>query len=560
MSLPPDEYLAALLRPIADICNQLHSPKVLKTPMKCVGVELGNSVYGATFIAEDFKNWRATSPFILSVPDNLFEPNGEPSLNAQFALSKIIERDPGIPSIIVTDFKDIAIFFPPTPHSTPQFERVSSTEPILALRVVAAAYLTDRLPPGLYLLMADPHYSVDEDLILPEGPPQDPSLPLIPDGDVFATHHRNSDFDRTTLVRDRARALQYFRWHSHVQAQNPKLVAHPNDIITAMTNDVGPYSLLADMQPVCPFDISGIPGDAATLAESVQRESPLVAVGTADAFEKSRSFTLKIMDVIAEGSEYGICTVYRCRIVSIDGQSVTSPDLCLKLFDDRFQRVRSPDEDDAELDQRLPRLFDRVVVAETYALNEAAAYKKLRPVQGSIIPWFYGTHQFTLPDGTVLYGLLMEYVDGWGLDSESVRDLSAESQIDVIRSCRNAVRILDMADISQMDWHSGQILVCTNARAQVDHAVFIDFASTTQTWEPEEVNVVRNYFGVLRVLLGREGDVGIDPDLVWKHYGEPDEWDVVNAWVPTVPNGEDGQFVRPKSMFPFILQPSKEDE
>jgi len=74
--------------------------------------------------------------------------------------------------------------------------------------------------------------------------------------------------------------------------------------------------------------------------------------------------------------------------------------MCLKLFDDRFQLLEEPnleEESDAEVfgesDERLPRWFDRVVSAEWYALNEASAYEKLRPVQGSIVPWFYGTHQ-----------------------------------------------------------------------------------------------------------------------------------------------------------------------
>jgi hypothetical protein len=70
---------------------------------------------------------------------------------------------------------------------------------------------------------------------------------------------------------------------------------------------------------------------------------------------------------------------------------VSSPSLCLKLFDDRFRSLRSPDEDDE--DELIPRWFDRVVIAEIYALNEAFAYDKLRPVQGSLVRWFYGMHQ-----------------------------------------------------------------------------------------------------------------------------------------------------------------------
>ena len=85
--------------------------------------------------------------------------------------------------------------------------------------------------------------------------------------------------------------------------------------------------------------------------------------------------------------------------------------------------LQSPDEDDEELNDDLPRWFVPVVYAETYALNGAFAYDKLLPTQGSVIPWFYGTYQVmcsftwktlltsltvTLPDGTILSSLLVE--------------------------------------------------------------------------------------------------------------------------------------------------------
>jgi len=350
-------------------------------------------------------------------------------------------------------------------------------------------------------------------------------------------------------VRDRARALQFFRWHEHVQQQYSKLVAHPNDTLTAVTNEVG--LIIPDVLPIYPFDASEIPTDTATHLKMIQRESPLVTAEIAEPFKRSKSFTLKIQNVVAQGSEHGICTVYRCQITSIDDNPVSSPSLCLKLFDDRFQPLRSPNEDNEEPDELLPRWFDPVVIAEWYAVNEAFAYDKLRPAQGSVIPWFYGTHQFTLPDGTVLYGLLLEYVDGWGLDSDFTRELSPDRQITMIKSCRHATRVLDVADVSQRDWHAGQILLYTNPTTKLDHAVLIDFASTTQTWKPDEPNFI-NYFGVLRVLLGNEGDVGFDVEVVWKHFGEPDDWDDVVASISTRQWNKELRFVRARDLFPYI--------
>jgi hypothetical protein len=182
-----------------------------------------------------------------------------------------------------------------------------------------------------------------------------------------------------TLVRDRARAFQFFRCHEYVLKKFSKLVAHPGDTLPAKTNEVGQF--VPDICPIYPFDASEIPSDTAAHLKATQRESPLVTAGVAESFKRSKIFTLEIQDVVAEGSERGICTVYRCQITSIDNIPVSLSPLCLKLFDDRFQPLQSPDEDDEELnDDTLPQWFVPVICAETYALNEAFAHDKLLPV------------------------------------------------------------------------------------------------------------------------------------------------------------------------------------
>ena len=86
-------------------------------------------------------------------------------------------------------------------------------------------------------------------------------------------------------------------------------------------------------------------------------------------------------------------------------------------------------------------------------------------------------------------------------------------------------RVLDVADVSQCDWHSDQAILYTNHTTKLDRAVLIDFVSTTQTWEPQVFKLHRKLLGLLHTLLGtRQGDVALDPELVWKHYSEPDDW------------------------------------
>ena len=63
------------------------------------------------------------------------------------------------------------------------------------------------------------------------------------------------------------------------------------------------------------------------------------------------------------------------------------------------------------------------------------------------------------------------------------------------------------------------------------------------------MNFIENYFGLLKVLLGK--DVAMDSEFVWKHFGEPDDWDPITALVHISPNRE-LQDVQAKDMFSFI--------
>ena len=308
--------------------------------------------------------------------------------------------------IIVTNFQDIAIFSPAT-QNRPEaiFRKVSTTLPVLALRVISTAYFLSVLPEA-YINTPEPILEIDEDLILPEGPPLDPNQPLLADEEIFATHHRHSDFDHVTLLRDRARALQFFHWKEQVQQRCSKVVAHANDTLTGSTNEIG--FIVPHVHPLYPFDASEFPPDTAHHLTSIQRESPLTKGSLDKYLEQSKSFTLKIQNILAEGSPRTMCTVYRCQITSIDDMPMLSPSLCLKLFDDRFQRLPSPDDG---LDERVPRWFDALLIAERYALNEAFAYEKLRPAQGTVVPWFYGTHQVRNDVFGMLKGILLTILD-----------------------------------------------------------------------------------------------------------------------------------------------------
>jgi len=94
-----------------------------------------------------------------------------------------------------------------------------------------------------------------------------------------------------------------------------------------------------------------------------------------------------------------------------------------------------------------------------------------------------------------------------------------------IESFRHGIRVLDLADVTQCDWHRRQILLHTDAITKIDHAVLIDFADTFQTTEIEIINNASNYFEALLILKTHAQEFGLDPQRVLDCFGEPDCWD-----------------------------------
>ena len=121
-----------------------------------------------------------------------------------------------------------------------------------------------------------------------------------------------------------------------------------------------------------------------------------------------------------------------------------------------------------------------------------------------------------------------------------------------IQSCRHAQHVLDAGDVTQRDWHRGQILIHMNAVTGLPYAVLLDFANTTQTWDVEAPNYMGNYYDMFEILLGCRAPVGLDADLVLDHFGDPDDWDDCPRSGIATRAGRKKQ-LRQRSIFPFIL-------
>jgi hypothetical protein len=111
----------------------------------------------------------------------------------------------------------LVIFHPPSPQTSGDvvYERSTIRGDLVRLRIIIAAYLYDAALPVRKYIYQQLH--CDGFDIIPEGPPIDPSTPMQTDEEVFASHHRHSDFDFFALARDPDRGLQFFRWKENIE-------------------------------------------------------------------------------------------------------------------------------------------------------------------------------------------------------------------------------------------------------------------------------------------------------------------------------------------------------
>ena len=94
-------------------------------------------------------------------------------------------------------------------------------------------------------------------------------------------------------------------------------------------------------------------------------------------------------------------------------------------------------------------------------------------------------------------------------------------------SIRHGLRVMQCSDVSQLDWHTGQILCNIPPSA---HAVLIDFSATTQILDPDVSFERDDYGNYVGAIARQELTTGMDIKWVFE-YWDRDEmkrecWDV----------------------------------
>ncbi|KAK7024452.1 hypothetical protein VNI00_016303 [Paramarasmius palmivorus] len=165
-----------------------------------------------------------------------------------------------------------------------------------------------------------------------------------------------------------------------------------------------------------------------------------------------------------------------------EGNTAKTVMVCLKLFDETLFPIPSPTDcrEEYEFSEPQERLLG-LNFAVDMMRREKAVYERLEYLQGTLLPHVYGFHQFKLPDGRKVYGLLLEAIIGSALSSFTPQDWPESVQLNIVSHIRRGLQAIQFAGIKQGDWHLGQILLRSIPGKETDTefaVVFIDFAFT----------------------------------------------------------------------------------
>ncbi|KAG8985554.1 hypothetical protein FRB94_012229 [Tulasnella sp. JGI-2019a] len=370
---------------------------------------------------------------------------------------------------------------------------------------------TIRLTLAACLNMVLPLGYMDENIMQnksPKGALNAPNLPASSDKDVFHACKSISDFDLYTLHQDRGRAEQFFRWKAWAAQQATKRPCATGDALIVQPSAFDRlYTCPPNAAPLLP-----LPSRTVTHLQEAQRPKALTVTAAVQSLKRFEVSITRIIKTAAEGSQ--IAAVYEVRM---GGQL-----LCLKVFDDRLYPIEPPEDSE----DPLRYWFQGLQTAEDAVRTEQGVYQRLEHAQGSVVPWYYGAHLFTLPDGHQAFGILMELVDGSDPEQALLSERTEAEQMTFVESARHAVRVFQYADISQLDWESTQILctprVSSTSTRHLD-CVFIDFTSATQSDTAYNSHQVDDYGNVLEIIC--DPAVGLPKWLLEKAFEPREEWD-----------------------------------
>ncbi|OCH89109.1 hypothetical protein OBBRIDRAFT_794614 [Obba rivulosa] len=341
--------------------------------------------------------------------------------------------------------------------------------------------------------------------------------------DAFASRHSFSDWDLFTMQRSRVEWELFKDWK---QAIAVLALIHPykkGDIIKLKTGAslANHYVLVRPSLPETP-----LPLPPATLASVTMVSRPRDHV--IDSLLANSAVEEHLSDI-----EFRVTTVkpagkhaYSQILFGTLGDTKTK--LCLKLYDERLFNIDDIDDYDDCFSHNPSNRLNDLITAVDLAKTEEAAYDRLAHLQGTLVPHFYGVHQYELPNGTKLWGSLMEFIDCPTLEHVDASKWSEEVQIDFVHRMRHALKALRYAGIRHGDEQARNILCPSIARqgSEAPGIVIIDFGHS-EFWLSDEDGAPPEYYipcycPHFQPLLI---EAGIDAKLVSEHWEPLDDFE-----------------------------------
>ncbi|KAF9517780.1 hypothetical protein BS47DRAFT_1338971 [Hydnum rufescens UP504] len=327
--------------------------------------------------------------------------------------------------IIATDFSRTVLINSADENLTSVLSEVTLSQS-RPLRYLLTSYIHEALPAEYFDL--DTEYR-----FIPQGAPNDPDLPLPPDHEILSTHTRHSDFDRYTLVNNRAAAEQFFRWKASKCAER---------VLTLVGTAIHAESLgfMERHRPFQPrYRLEPLPEP--TRAHLIATARPAFP-HFVSLLNGSRSFSLLLDEELTPSEGTGYARTFSCRLTAVDGQLPSGDvpkNLCVKLFDDHAASVPSLSDYPS-----LRTWSQDFYTAEDMLQNEVNAYMRLEHAWGTVVPYFYGTHRVSelVYPALAVRTVLLVHTSGWtapGWDSDGVCDEVREEPGPTFRCCSNRI-------------------------------------------------------------------------------------------------------------------------
>ncbi|KAM0744515.1 hypothetical protein ACQRIT_001004 [Beauveria bassiana] len=145
--------------------------------------------------------------------------------------------------------------------------------------------------------------------------------------------------------------------------------------------------------------------------------------------------------------------------------------------------------------------------------NEAQAYQRLGPLQGIVVPRFYGSYTVDIPvpqsalqhhhaQPRPVRLVLYEYINGTQLSSAETRLFSTKQRQDIMQKVLNSFSKMRQLGVYHLDFHPGNIVVLSAERGQEADIRCIDFGHSKisdpsylkPTLDPESRESVAEYW------------------------------------------------------------------